>query len=74
MHLGLRDTQQIGQVMVDPKDANRVFVGIRSDVAVKVSEDAGFANDTVGFRVTYRVAGIAVAEATSVQRIVASAN
>ena len=25
-HLGLRDTQQIAQVMVDPRDANRVFV------------------------------------------------
>src|SRR5689334_4687375 len=25
-HLGLRDTQQIGQVVVDPKDANRLFV------------------------------------------------
>ena len=25
-HLGLRDSQQIGQVVVDPKDANRVFV------------------------------------------------
>ncbi|MBY0493963.1 MAG: glycoside hydrolase [Cyanobacteria bacterium] len=25
-HLGLRDAQQIGQVVVDPKDANRVFV------------------------------------------------
>lgn len=25
-HLGLRDTQQIAQVVVDPKDANRLFV------------------------------------------------
>src|SRR6185436_9538678 len=25
-HLGLRDSQQIGQVVIDPKDANRVFV------------------------------------------------
>jgi photosystem II stability/assembly factor-like uncharacterized protein len=25
-HLGLRDSQQIGQIAVDPKDANRVFV------------------------------------------------
>jgi len=25
-HLGLRDSQQIGQVVVDPRDANRVFV------------------------------------------------
>jgi photosystem II stability/assembly factor-like uncharacterized protein len=25
-HLGLRDSQQIGQVVVDPKDANRLFV------------------------------------------------
>ncbi len=26
-HLGLRDAQQIGSILVDPKDANRVFVG-----------------------------------------------
>ncbi len=25
-HLGLRDSQQIGQVVIDPKDANRLFV------------------------------------------------
>jgi photosystem II stability/assembly factor-like uncharacterized protein len=25
-HLGLRDTQQIGRILVDPRDANRVFV------------------------------------------------
>src|ERR1039458_8301171 len=25
-HLGLRDAQQIGAILVDPKDANRVFV------------------------------------------------
>jgi len=26
-HLGLRDAEQIGSILVDPKDANRVFVG-----------------------------------------------
>jgi len=26
-HLGLRDAQQIGSIIVDPKDANRLFVG-----------------------------------------------
>ncbi len=28
MHLGLNDAQQIGQVAIDPKDANRVFVAV----------------------------------------------
>ena len=27
-HLGLRDGQQIGQIAIDPKDANRVFVAV----------------------------------------------
>jgi len=27
-HLGLRDGQQIGQIIIDPKDANRVFVAV----------------------------------------------
>src|SRR5205085_1768688 len=59
--------------MVIVADASRVFVGVRSDVVVKVSEDAGFTTDAVGFRATYRVAGLVVAEAGSVQRITASA-
>ncbi|GGJ84413.1 hypothetical protein GCM10010123_12550 [Pilimelia anulata] len=54
-------------------DASRVFFGIRSDVALKVSEDAYFGEDVVGIRLTTRAAGLVVAEATSVQWVQASA-
>lgn len=55
-------------------DGSRVFVGIRRDVTVKVDESAGFTSDTVGFKVTARVGGISVAEATSVQWVQAAAS
>jgi HK97 family phage major capsid protein len=54
-------------------DASRAFVGIRKDIRLARSEDWKFDSDSVGYRATYRIAGVAVAEATSVQRIVASA-
>lgn len=53
-------------------DGSRVFVGIRRDVTVKVDESAGFTSDTVGFKVTARLGGVSVAEATSVQWIQAA--
>lgn len=55
-------------------DASRVFFGVRSDVILAVSEHAYFANDVVGFRLTYRCAGIVVAETTSVRWIQAAAS
>lgn len=51
---------------------DRIFVGVRQDVSVKVSEDARFEYDQVGYRLTTRVAGLVVAEAGSVQRITAA--
>ena len=50
-------------------DGNRVYFGVRTDVALAVSEHARFDYDQVSYRVTYRVGGICVAEATSVQVI-----
>ncbi|WYB37159.1 phage major capsid protein [Streptomyces sp. GD-15H] len=53
-------------------DASRLFAGIRRNAQVRVSEDAGFESDRVGFKLTMRVAGVAVAEADSVQIIKAA--
>ncbi|MFJ8346044.1 phage major capsid protein [Streptomyces sp. NPDC094153] len=55
-------------------DASRLFVGVRRNAYVKVSEDAGFESDRVGFRLTMRVAGVSLAEATSCQVIKAAAS
>jgi len=48
-------------------DGSRVMVGIRRNASVKVSEDARFDSDQVGFKLTMRVAGISLAEAASAQ-------
>ncbi|MCA2200340.1 phage major capsid protein [Streptomyces sp. SMS_SU21] len=50
-------------------DASRLFVGIRRNATIKISEDARFTSDQVGFKLTMRVAGVGVAEASSVQVI-----
>lgn len=55
-------------------DASRLFVGIRRNAQVKISEDAGFTSDKVGFKLTMRVAGVGVAEAASVQVVKAAAS
>lgn len=54
-------------------DGTRVWVAVRSDVSVKVSEDAGFTTDTVLFRVTYRVGGVSVDTENAVQVITPAA-
>jgi HK97 family phage major capsid protein len=54
-------------------DASRIFVGVRKDVRLARSEQWKFDSDAIGYRATYRIAGVRVAEATSVQRIVSSA-
>lgn len=53
-------------------DGNRVFLGIRRDVRVTIDEHVGFENDTVGYKVSTRVAGLAIAEASSVQVVKAA--
>ncbi|SCL57158.1 phage major capsid protein [Micromonospora chersina] len=53
-------------------DPSRVFFGLRANVVLKVSEDYGFDRDVIAFRATMRAAGVAVAEATSVQYISAT--
>jgi HK97 family phage major capsid protein len=55
-------------------DAARIAVGIRRNATLKVSEDARFDRDQVGFKLTMRVAGVSVAEATSVQVVKAAAS
>ncbi|WP_343997621.1 phage major capsid protein [Streptomyces thermocarboxydovorans] len=55
-------------------DASRLFVGVRRNAQVKVSEDARFSSDQVGFKLTMRVAGVGVAEAASVQIVKAAAS
>jgi HK97 family phage major capsid protein len=55
-------------------DPTRIHIGVRSDVAVAMSEDFLFDKDAVAFRATYRVAGLAVDNATAVQVIKASAS
>nr|BFD83066.1 hypothetical protein StreXyl84_24670 [Streptomyces sp. Xyl84] len=55
-------------------DASRIVVGIRRNATVRVSEDARFDSDQVGFKLTMRVAGVSLAEATSCQVIKAAAS
>ncbi len=55
-------------------DASRIFVGIRQAAEIAVSEHVSFDTDQVAFRLTQRLAGLQVAEATSIQTIVASAS
>jgi HK97 family phage major capsid protein len=52
-------------------DGSRVFIGIRNDVSVAVSDQVRFDYDQVAFRATLRVAGVNVAEAASVQVLTA---
>ena len=56
-HLGLRDSQQIGQLVVDPKDANRLFVaalghpyGPNTERGIFRSTDGGKSFDRVLFK------------------------
>ncbi|MFJ3665411.1 phage major capsid protein [Streptomyces sp. NPDC090106] len=55
-------------------DGSRIMVGIRRNASVKVSEDARFDSDQVGFKLTMRVAGVSLAEASSAQIVKASAS
>lgn len=55
-------------------DASRLYVGIRRNATVKISEDARFDSDQVGFKLTMRVAGVGVAESASVQIVKAAAS
>lgn len=55
-------------------DASRLYVGIRRNATVKISEDARFDSDQVGFKLTMRVAGVGVAEAASVQIVKGAAS
>ncbi|MDQ0993044.1 phage major capsid protein [Streptomyces sp. V3I7] len=55
-------------------DGSRIVVGIRRNATVKVSEDARFDSDQVGFKLTMRMAGVSLAEATSAQVIKAAAS
>ncbi|MFD7263369.1 phage major capsid protein [Streptomyces sp. NPDC059874] len=55
-------------------DASRVVVGVRRNATVRISEDARFDKDQVGFKLTMRMAGVSVAEATSVQIVKAAAS
>ncbi|MFC4067989.1 phage major capsid protein [Actinoplanes subglobosus] len=55
-------------------DASRVYLGVRRDVTVKRSDEYAFGEDMSSWRATSRWAGIRVAEATSVQKIVAAAS
>lgn len=55
-------------------DASRIVVGIRRNATVRVSEDARFDKDQVGFKLTMSVAGVSLAESTSVQVIKAAAS
>lgn len=55
-------------------DASRIVVGIRRSATVKVSEDARFDSDQVGFKLTMRVAGVSLAEASSAQIVKAAAS
>lgn len=54
-------------------DGSRIFAGTRSDLRIVISEDARFEDDVVGYRITARFGGIAVAEATSVQVVAPAA-
>ncbi|WP_432029251.1 phage major capsid protein [Streptomyces sp. 1222.5] len=48
-------------------DASRLVVGVRRNATVSMSEDARFDKDQVGFKLTMRIAGISLAEASSAQ-------
>ncbi|MGK5682505.1 hypothetical protein [Actinoplanes sp. URMC 104] len=54
-------------------DATRLYVGVRRDLTLNVSQDYQFGNDVTSWRLTYRLAGVRAAEATSAVKIVASA-
>jgi photosystem II stability/assembly factor-like uncharacterized protein len=56
-HLGLRDTQQIGQIVIDPRDPNRLFVaalghpyGPNSERGIFRSTDGGATFDRVLYK------------------------
>ncbi|WP_143662771.1 phage major capsid protein [Streptomyces sp. CB03238] len=55
-------------------DASRIVVGVRRTAQVKVSEDARFDSDQVGFKLTMRMAGVSLAEPASAQIIKAAAS
>ncbi|MEU1034563.1 phage major capsid protein [Streptomyces mirabilis] len=55
-------------------DASRIVVGIRRSATIKVSEDARFDSDQVGFKLTMRMAGVSLAEPSSAQIVKAAAS
>ncbi|MGW6922511.1 phage major capsid protein [Streptomyces sp. NPDC054950] len=55
-------------------DASRIVVGVRRNATVRVSEDARFDKDQVGFKLTMRIAGISLAEASSAQIVKGAAS
>ncbi|MEU9437943.1 phage major capsid protein [Streptomyces sp. NPDC048252] len=55
-------------------DASRLVVGVRRNATVRVSEDARFDKDQVGFKLTMRIAGVSLAEASSVQIVKGAAS
>ncbi|MER6255487.1 phage major capsid protein [Streptomyces sp. NPDC001584] len=55
-------------------DTSRLYVGVRRNATVKVSEDARFDSVQVGFKLTMRIAGVGLAEASSVQIVKAAAS
>ncbi|WP_327009472.1 phage major capsid protein [Dactylosporangium sp. NBC_01737] len=73
MGLPLLPTINLPARTVIVADATRVWVGVRRDVRLARSEEWKFQEDSLGYRATYRIAGVRVAEATSIQKIVASA-
>ncbi|MFC9289159.1 phage major capsid protein [Streptomyces sp. NPDC057052] len=52
--------------------ADRIKVGVRRNALIKISEDARFDKDQVGFKLTMRVAGVSLAETSSVQIVKAA--
>ncbi|MEU4714685.1 phage major capsid protein [Micromonospora purpureochromogenes] len=73
MGLPLLPTMNLPARTVIVADASRVFVGVRKDVRLAKSDAWKFDSDSMGYRATFRIAGVRVAEAASVQRIVAAA-
>ncbi|MBT2482617.1 phage major capsid protein [Streptomyces sp. ISL-94] len=61
-------------VAVAVADASRIVVGVRRNAQVKVSKDARFSSDQVGFKLTMRMAGVSLAEPGSVQIVKAAAS
>ncbi|MGW4909676.1 phage major capsid protein [Streptomyces sp. NPDC004270] len=55
-------------------DGSRIMVGVRRNATIKVSEDARFDSDQVGFKLTMRMAGVSLAEASSAQIVKAAAS